>query len=102
MMKFAIILATILAVSAAFECRNYFQLNGRNVDGDGGYCNEGRPCTTATGYAMSHRNQYMSVDIRGCFSCDQATDQLGRSNEIMTAQLSKCVTCSHDFCNDDA
>ena len=76
----------MLTVSAAYTCRNYLRIDGR-IEGNNGYFNEGTLCSTVGGYVNieSHHREYFTADIKECFSCNQANEQIVKSADVEIA-----------------
>ena len=100
-MKFAIILATMLTVSAAYTCRSIFRVNGHYLHGFNGYCDEGTLCTRLFGRGITEKHDLLNVEARGCFTCDDAYAYIQSDPVFVAAQIDNCNTCAGDYCNED-
>ena len=99
-MKFAIILATLLAVSAAYTCRTYYRLNGRDMFDHDPYCYGNTTCATVHGAAISHDYEYFDLEVKGCFTCKDAYENEGNSTDFHDLEVYECYECEGDYCND--
>ena len=97
-MKFEIILATILVVSAAYTCRSYYRRNGRNMFDD--YCDQNTTCVTVSGATISHQNEHVDLDVKGCFTCEHTYGNEGSSTGFKDLTIHDCYECERDYCND--
>ena len=90
-----------MAVSAGYVCRNYYRLNGRNIEDYDDYCNEDTSCATVYGAAISYENEYFEVEVKGCFTCKDAYEHQKNSTHFKNSTIYNCYECIGDYCNDD-